>query len=280
MTDERITPFNVFHASVKNKEYQRLLDKEVNSVFGNKKTLSFNDFVEKENIMMNIYQKVSDKDAKQIDAMLSCVFNLDGDITTINREEYKTLLAALDAQETDKNEPLSMDGKFSVNGESSGVYSLESSDIESYYRKLNWQKMGDEELLNEMRANVQKTLQGNMGGTGNNEYKLHDIITTVDIYLSQSNLGKTMTREKALKACVGDDIIQYNQENSSKFPQWASNCAKGSSLFYSKTLGGKPTIIKIDSHSKTCAYSIEVNGKAYEIWRNAGMNWSSAIGYR
>lgn len=282
MPGEKITPFSGFHYSVKNKEYQQFLDNKVTALFGNNKTLTFDDFVKKEKILTSVFEKASDKDQEQLNNILGCIFNLDGDGSTINTNEYKTLLTALDAKETDKNKPLSMDGNFEVDGEASGVYSLDQcKDIQPYYRKLNWQKMSDSELLNEMQTNVQKILHGNRGGSGNNEFKLHDIITTIDIYLSQSNLGETMSREKALKACVGDDIIQYNGDNFNEFPQWTPRYwSKNASLYYSKTLGGEPTVIELDPYRKSCDYYIERNGKALQMWYDASMMWSSVIGDR
>lgn len=277
-----ITPFSGFYKSIENPEYQQYMDSEIKSVFGNNKTLTLQDFLSKDSIFSRAFKKANQKNQDQINNVLNEICGLDGNSTTISAAEYKTLLAAMDAETTGNNSPMQMDGKFTINNESNGIYSLESAEYERYHRMVKWQKMSNEELLNELSVNVQNVLNSDYGGKGNNTYKLHEIITMASIYNTQSKLGKSMTFVDILKACLGDDILEYYSDRD-KFPKWKPDqWSRDALLLYFRNTGGYPTIVECSTNRESCDYTIKHPGddNPGPSMRAMGMNWSRILGHR
>ena len=278
----KITPFWGIYSSISNSEYQQYLDSEVKAVFGNNKTLTLKDFKEKCSIFNRISENANQKDQNQINSILNEISGLDKDNSTISAAEYKTLLAVMDAETASTNSQMQMDGNFTVKDKFNGIYSLESADFQRYHRMVKWQKMSDEELVNEMKTNVQNVLNSNFGGISNNTFKLHEIITMASIYSTQSKLGESMSFVDILKACLGDDIVEFYSEPE-KFPEWAPDqWSRDALLLYSKATGGEPTIIECRRNRETCDYTIKFpeDVKPTPSMRNMSMNYSRILGYK
>ena len=274
---DKIQKFYGFQSSISRPDYQRILDMKAKSVFGDNKTLTFEEFLKKEPEITIAFNKTDEEGQRQINNMLSKVFRLDGDNSTININEYKTLMAVIDAKDTPGKTQMSMDSQFDID-EHSGIFSLHD-DVNIYYNKLKWKNMSKNDIIKEMQTNVQNTINSNIGGNGNNQFKLHDIMTTIAMYYTESGLGSTMTFEDVIKCCCGNDIVSLSNINSNAYPNATpTNYSKSSNLYYSKTLGGKPTVIEIDMHNKKCQYYCEENGSSVCFWENADMLGSRTLG--
>ena len=137
-----INKFMGMNKSIYMPEYQKMLNDRTNSIFGDQQTISKKELLQKDDAVMEAYLKLDENGRKNFDKILS----MSDDGNTVNIVEYKTLLTVLDSEELEHDNPMLMDGNFSVDSKQNGIYTLDiNKDIEPLMHKITLEGLENKE---------------------------------------------------------------------------------------------------------------------------------------
>jgi hypothetical protein len=132
-----------------NGEYQAKLDEKISQVMGNEDKISTKD-LKKNSIFSKVYEALDGTGKANFDKIVS----LDGDSTTVNKNELRTLLMILDADLTNINgrDVFLVDNEIGTNKETSGIYQATDDEIKAQSNSLKT----DDEKREDVEQQVKK----------------------------------------------------------------------------------------------------------------------------
>ena len=116
--------------SFSNKRYQTKLDNDTKKIFGEQDKIDKDELMKNTDIF-NIVKKLS----KRAQYNFESVLNLDGDINTITKNEYKTLLILLDAKWINSKFTYLVDGDY-TQSRKSAIRITNDLEIDHIYNKI------------------------------------------------------------------------------------------------------------------------------------------------